>query len=98
MKKSNGKTITQVFLEEKLFPSLYPYGFGGYLSSNLLKGRDIGISNYVKIRISCADPKFRNDAGFVFLWLLVKELTDIKRNKQIFLRNIKSSILDSKCN
>ena len=83
---------SDVFLEEKLFPSLYPYGFGGYLSSNLLKGSDIGISNYIKSRILCADPKFRNDSSFVFFfWLLVKELTDIKRSEQTFLRNSSKS-------
>ena len=28
---------SEIFLEEKLFPNLFPYGIGGYLSSNLLK-------------------------------------------------------------
>ena len=77
---------SDVFLEEKLFPNLYPYGFGGYLSSNLLNASDMGISNYIKSRILSADPKFRNDTTFVFFWLLVKELTDIKRSEQTFLR------------
>ena len=82
---------SEVFLEEKLFPSLYPYGYGGYLSSNLLKASNIGISNYIKSRIMCADPKFRNDTNFVFFWLLVKELTDIKRSEQTFLRKSSKS-------
>ena len=53
-----------LFLEEKLFPNLFPYGVGGYLSSNVMINHDIGFANYVKSRILSANPKFRNDKDF----------------------------------
>ena len=77
---------SDIFLEEKLFPSLFPYGIGGYISSNMLKQNDMGFSNYVKNRLLSADPKFRNDTGYVFFLLLVKELTDMKRSEQTVFR------------
>ena len=52
----------------------------------MLKANDVGISNYIKSRILCADLKFRKDTSFIFFWLLVKELTDIKRSEQTYLR------------
>ena len=36
--------------EEELFPALFFYGIGGYLSSHMLRENDVGISNYVKNR------------------------------------------------
>ena len=77
---------SEIFLEEKLFPKLFPYGIGGYLSSNMLRESDMGFSNYIKNRLLSADPKFRNDPTYVFFLLLVKELTDMKRSEQTFLR------------
>ena len=85
----SGKWInwqSELFLEEKLFPRLFPYGIGGFLSSNVLKKSNMGYSNYIKNRLLSADPKFRNDASYVFFLLLVKELTDMKRSEQTYLR------------
>ena len=62
---------SDLFLEEKLFPKLFPYGLGGYLSSNMLKNSNMGYSNYIKSRLLSADPKFRNDASYTFFLLLV---------------------------
>ena len=77
---------SDVFLEEKLFPSLFPYGVGGYLSSNMLRQNDMGFSNYIKNRLLSADPRFRNDASYLFFLLLVKELIDMKRSQQTVFR------------
>ena len=57
---------SDVFLEEKMFPKLYPYGVGGFLSSNMLRQSNIGYSKYIKNRLLSADPKFCNDASYVF--------------------------------
>ena len=77
---------SDLFLEEKLFPKLFPYGIGGYLSSNMLKKSNMGFSNYIKNRLLSADPKFRKDPSYMFFLLLVKELTDLKRSEQTYLR------------
>ena len=77
---------SDLFLEEKLFPRLFPYGIGGFLSSNMLKKSNMGYSNYIKNRLLSADPKFRNDPSYVFFLLLVKELTDMKRSEQTYFR------------
>ena len=77
---------SDLFLEEKLFPQLFPYGIGGFLSSNMLKNNNMGFSNYIKSRMLSADPKFRNDPSYVFFLLLVKELTNMKRSEQTFFR------------
>ena len=65
---------SELFLEEKLFPALFPYGIGGYLSSNMWRQNDMGLSNYVKNRLVSADAKFRNDPAYLFFLLLVKEI------------------------
>ena len=57
---------SDLFLEEKLFPALFPYGIGGYMSSNMLRECDMGFANYVKNRLLSADEKFRNDPSYVF--------------------------------
>ena len=77
---------SEIFLEEKLFPNLFPYGIGGFLSSNLLKQSNMGFSNYIKNRLLSADPKFRNDSAYCFFLLLVKELTDMKRSETTYIR------------
>merc|ERR1712030_71366 len=77
---------SDLFLEERLFPKLFPYGLGGFLSSNMLKKSNMGYSNYIKNRLLSADPKFRNDASYVFFLLLVKELTDMKRSQETYIR------------
>ena len=38
---------SELYLEEKLFPALFPYGIGGYLSSNMLRQNNMGFANYV---------------------------------------------------
>ena len=68
------------------FPGLFPYGIGGYLSSNILNGSDIGFANYCRNRLLSADPKFRNDHNYLFFLLLVKELIEMKRSKATYLR------------
>ena len=75
-----------VFLEEKLFPKLFPWGQGGFLSSNILKRSNMGFSNYVKSRLLSVDPKFRNDPYYIFFLLLVKEMVDTKRSEKTFFR------------
>ena len=63
----------------------------------MLKKSNMGYSNYIKNRLLSADPKFRNDASYMFFLLLVKELTDIKRSEQTFFRKAsKSSNLTAK--
>ena len=92
---------SELFLEEKLFPNLFPYGIGGYMSSNLLRGSTMGFANYIKSRILSADPKFRDDKTYLLFMLLVKELTDIKNSEQTFLRkstkssNLTASMINS---
>ena len=77
---------SDLYLEEKLFPALFPYGIGGYLSSNMLRQNDMGFANYVKNRLLSADDKFRKDPSYVFFLLLVKEMVDMKNSKQIYFR------------
>ena len=77
---------SDIFLEEKLFPALFPYGMYGYLSSNLLKRSNMSYSNYVKSRLLSVNPKFRNDPCYVFFLLLVKESVDSKRSEASYLR------------
>ena len=76
-----------VFLEEKCFPEIFPFGFGGYLSSLVNnKENDMGFANYVKHRILSYDPKYRKNSAYVFFLLIVKELVNIKQCKQTYLR------------
>ena len=64
-----------VFLEERCFPHLFPYGIGGYMST-ALDGKDtnMGFTNYVRHRILHVDGRFRNDTVYIFFLLIVKEL------------------------
>ena len=75
-----------LFLEEKLFPGLFPFGIGGYLSSNMIRERDMGFANYVRSRILSANDKFRKDQFYIFFLLLVKEMVEIKRSEQTYFR------------
>ena len=75
-----------VYLEEKLFPALFPYGIGGYLSSNIMRGSILGFSNYVKSRLLSVDEKFRKDPYYVFFLLLVKEMIEMIRSERTFFR------------
>ena len=76
-----------VFLEERCFPHLFPYGIGGYMSSTL-DGKDtnMGFTNYVRHRLLHVDGRFRNDNIYVFFLLLVKELVELQRSKETYLR------------
>ena len=76
-----------IFLEEKCFPELFPYGYGGYLSSNIdNKHETKGFAKYIRERIKSADPKFRQDYIYIFFLLQVKELIQLKRCKFTYLR------------
>ena len=77
---------SDVFLEEKLFPALFPFGIGGYMSSNVIRSSNIGFANYVKSRLLCADPKFREDPYYMFFLLLVKEMVEMLRSESTFYR------------
>ena len=77
---------SDVYLEEKLFPKLFPYGIGGYLSSNVLKNSNMGFANYVKSRLLSSNPKFRNDPFYVFFLLLVKEMVEMIRSERTYFR------------
>ena len=88
---------SDIFLEEKLFPALFPYGLGGFMSSNVIRSSNIGFANYVKSRLLCADPKFRNDPYYMFFLLLVKEMVEMLRSESTFYRKAgKSSTLTPK--
>ena len=75
-----------VFLEEKAFPHLFPYGIGGYISSCLSSKKNMGFAAYCRHRVRSVDPKFRNDQIYVFFLELVKELLDIKNCQSTYLR------------
>ena len=48
-----------IFLEEKCFPHLFPYGVGGYLSTAIEgENHDMGFANYVRHRVMSADSKY----------------------------------------
>ena len=76
-----------VFLEEKCFPEKFPYGTGGYLSSQINNSEnDMGFANYCINQIMSCDPKFRQDSAYLFFLLLVKELILLKRCKSTYWR------------
>ena len=75
-----------VYLEEKLFPQLFPFGIGGYLSSCMLKNNNMGFANYCKSRLLSANNKFRKDPFYIFFLLLVKEMIEMRRSEQTFFR------------
>ena len=81
-----------VWLEEKAFPHLYPYGTGGYLSSCLSSKKNMGFAVYCRNRLRSVDPKFRNDQVYIFFLLLVKELVELKRCENIFLRQARNTV------
>ena len=76
-----------VFLEEKCFPELFPFGIGGYLSQTATnEGDPLGFAAYVKHRVLSAEPKYRNNSSYIFFLLLVKELIQLKRCRQTYMR------------
>jgi hypothetical protein len=80
-----------VFIEEKAFPHLFPYGTGGYLSSCLSSGKNMGFSAYVRHRLMNADPKYRKDHVYIFFLLLVKEHIELKNCKSTYLRQARNT-------
>ena len=88
---------SDVFLEEKMFPDLFPYGIGGYFSTSFLSGQTMGFSNYIKSRLRSIDSKFRDDPIYLFFLLLVKEMVDTQRSEATFFRKAtKAPKLNSK--
>ena len=79
---------SDIYLEEKLFPQLFPFGIGGYLSSNLLRkeGKKMGFSNYVKNRLLSIMPKYREDKDYLFFLLIVKEQLEMRRSERTYFR------------
>ena len=56
-----------LYIEEKCFPHLFPYGIGGYMSSALDgKNTELGFTNYVRHRILHVDSRFRKDPIYFF--------------------------------
>ena len=75
------------FLEETCFPELFPIGIGGYLSMVVDENeKKMGFAQYIKHRILSANSKFRRNSAYTFFLLLVKELVQLKRCKQTYLR------------
>ena len=76
-----------IFLEEKAFPELFPFGVGGYLSMTIDDSEQkMGFAQYIKHRVISADSKYRRNSAYIFFLLLVKELIQLKRCKQTYLR------------
>jgi hypothetical protein len=80
-----------VFIEEKAFPHLFPYGTGGYLSSCLSSGKNMGFAVYCRNRLKSADPKYRNDQIYIMFLLLVKESMELKNCKSTYLRQARNT-------
>ena len=75
-----------IYMEERCFPHLFPYGVGGYMSSALDgKNEELGFTNYIRHRILHVDSRFRKDPVYVFFLLLVKELVELERCKTTYL-------------
>ena len=76
-----------IYIEERAFPHLFPYGVGGYMST-VLDGKetDMGFSNYVRHRLMHVDSRYRKDTVYVFFLLLVKEYVELQRCKDTYLR------------
>ena len=80
-----------VYIEEKAFPHLFPYGTGGYLSSCLASEQNMGFAVYCRNRLKSADPKFRKDQIYLFFLLLVKEMLELKNCKSTYLRQARNT-------
>ena len=80
------KWYSDLFLKEKLFPKLFLYGIGGFLSSNKLKKSNMGYSNYITIDYCQLIQSSARMRAICFFHLLVKELTDVKRSEHTYLR------------
>ena len=80
-----------IYLEESLFPHLFPYGNGGYVSSVLAGGHNMGFAVYVRNRLKHANSKFRKDSTYVFFLQLIKEQIEMRRGITTHLRKTKST-------
>ena len=80
-----------VFLEEQCFPSLFPYGTGGYLSSCISSGKNMGFAVYCRNRMKSVDSKYRNDQVYVFFLLLVKEIMELQNCKATYFRQARNT-------
>jgi len=80
-----------IYIEEKAFPHLFPYGHGGYLSSVMSTGTNMGFSVYCRNRLMSADSKFRDDHIYIFFLFLVKELIELKRCRATYFRQARKT-------
>ena len=80
-----------VFLEEKAFPHLFPFGTGGYLSSCMSSKKNMGFAVYCRNRLRSVDSKFREDQVYIFFLLLVKELVELKNCQSTYLRQARNT-------
>ena len=80
-----------VWLEEKAFPHLFPFGTGGYLSSCLPSKKNMGFAVYCRNRLRSVDSKFREDQVYIFFLLLVKELVELKNCQSTYLRQARNT-------
>ena len=46
----------------------------------------MGFASYIKHRLLAADPKFRSNRTYMFFLLIIKELIQLKRCKQTYMR------------
>ena len=68
-----------LYLEEKLFVHLFPYGTGGYNSTYC---KIMEFSHYIKMRLLCGyTDRFRKEKDYIFF------LYDWAKKKQIYLNN-----------
>ena len=82
---------SDIFLEEKAFPHLFPYGHGGYLSTCVKRKSPLGFAAYCRNRIKSVDPRFREDSVYIFFLLLIKEKVELKRCRETYLRQARKT-------
>ena len=80
---------SDVHIEEKCFPHLFPKGVGGYMSTYFPK--KVTFSNYIKMRLNGIDRRFSTDHLYIIFLYQVKESLEIKRSRVTYFRK-------SKCN
>lgn len=82
---------SDIFLEEKAFPHLFPYGKGGYLNICANRKKPLGFAQYCRNRIRSVDARFREDSIYIFFLLLIKEKVELKRCRETFLRQARKT-------
>ena len=88
-----------LYIEEKCFPNLFPYGESGYLSTCVKKEKKLSFANYVRNRMYSIDDRFRRDSYYISFLLLIKEKIEIKRSVQTYMRQCqRDSSLKTKSN